>query len=97
VREAADKQRREGAGRRLKSFPPIVDAGRAKRRISVTAEAKFSGLQGLENSKNGERISTFSRVQGLRMTGHHEASTTTTRRPSPHSIRRPDGGGFSVE
>ena len=35
------------------------NAGRAKRGIGVTTEAKFSGLQGLENSQNGERISTF--------------------------------------
>jgi hypothetical protein len=36
-----------------------ANAGRAKRGISITTEAKFSGLQGLENSQNGERISTF--------------------------------------
>ena len=33
--------------------------GRAKRGIGFTTEAKFTRLQGLENSQNGERISTF--------------------------------------
>jgi hypothetical protein len=35
------------------------NAGRAKRGIGVTTETKFSCLQSLENSQNGERISTF--------------------------------------
>jgi hypothetical protein len=50
--EVALEHRREGAsgaGRRETSFPSI----------GVATEAKFSGLQGLENSQNGERISTF--------------------------------------
>ena len=42
------------------SIPDVVfAAGRAKRGIGIATEAKFSCLQSLENSQNGERISIF--------------------------------------
>jgi len=52
------RERRAPVGARRRSHRSS-NAGRAKRGVSVTTEAKFSGLQGLENSQNAERISTF--------------------------------------
>jgi hypothetical protein len=53
--DASERRAPVDARRRRRS----PNAGPAKRGVGVTTEAKFSGLQSLENSNNGESISIF--------------------------------------